>query len=338
MGEALTKKPEPDAGLESLITTGNLANLTPEQRSAYYLQMCESLQLNPAGLPFVFIMLNGKLVLYPKKECADQLRAVHGVSTTILSRAHNPELQVYEVVVRAVTRDGRSAENVGCVTIPTGATGDVVANARKKAVTQAERRVTFSLYGLSDYGDGPVQEERVPVQGLLQRSEEEAGYVESLPEIVEPEPEPVPAETQKAKDLTKRPAVMPDSMKQDANKGLAAFCKMREAYGLPADDVDLMKKHISVLFGTGDDYELSELVGSDWAVIVEPMKHFAESAKAKGYEDENGKVGHILRNHGKLLGLINRVAAPVVYEFIEDVPPVDWRKAADAMPKKLKKV
>ena len=52
-------------GRISKISKGDLSSLTPQQRSDYYLQVCQSCGLNPLTKPFDYLTLNGKLVLYP---------------------------------------------------------------------------------------------------------------------------------------------------------------------------------------------------------------------------------------------------------------------------------
>ena len=50
--------------IESVVITGDLAALAPDQRVAYYNRVCQSLGLNPLTKPFDYIKLNGKLTLY----------------------------------------------------------------------------------------------------------------------------------------------------------------------------------------------------------------------------------------------------------------------------------
>ena len=41
--------------MEQVIVGGDLANLDPQQRTSYYLRVCESLGLNPATKAFEFL-------------------------------------------------------------------------------------------------------------------------------------------------------------------------------------------------------------------------------------------------------------------------------------------
>src|SRR5690348_4732217 len=73
--------------LESVIIKGDLSKLTPQERSDYYRRVCQSIGLNPLTQPFQYITLNGKLTLYARRDAADQLRKLNGISIEIVDRA-----------------------------------------------------------------------------------------------------------------------------------------------------------------------------------------------------------------------------------------------------------
>lgn len=131
--------------MENLLAGGDLKDLTPEQRNRYYQAVCESLHLNPLTRPFEYIVLNGKLTLYARRDATDQLRARDKVSVAIVSRERLDD--VYVVTAKASTPDGRSDESIGAVAIGS-LKGDALANALMKAETKAKRRATLSLVGL----------------------------------------------------------------------------------------------------------------------------------------------------------------------------------------------
>jgi hypothetical protein len=131
--------------IESVIVKGDLAKLSSEERTRYYSEVCRSVGLNPLTKPFEYLQLNGKLTLYARKDATDQLRQIHGVSLTIVSREQVGD--VYVVTARATTASGRSDESIGAVSIGT-LKGDALANALMKAETKAKRRVTLSICGL----------------------------------------------------------------------------------------------------------------------------------------------------------------------------------------------
>lgn len=130
--------------LEQVVVGGNLANMQPAERLQYYRKVCESIGLNPLTRPFEYITLNGKLTLYARKDAADQLRKVHGVSID------KPDIRFEDdwiiVAVSARLPDGRADSDVGVVSRK-DMRGDF-GNALMKAVTKAKRRVTLSIVGL----------------------------------------------------------------------------------------------------------------------------------------------------------------------------------------------
>lgn len=135
------------AAVEQVLIGGDLSKLTPEQRVSYYKAVCDSVGLNPLTRPFDYITLNGKLTLYAKRDCTDQLRSRPGkeVSVKITDRATIEG--VYVVTAQATDKGGRTDESTGAVNIA-GLKGDFLANAFMKAETKAKRRVTLSICGL----------------------------------------------------------------------------------------------------------------------------------------------------------------------------------------------
>lgn len=131
--------------IERLVAEGDLTRLSPAERVKYYLGVCDSVGLNPHTQPFDYVNLQGKLKLYARKDAADQLRKIHGVSISILSREVIDG--VLRVTVRACDKTGRLDESVGALSIA-GLKGEALANAEMKAETKAKRRVTLSICGL----------------------------------------------------------------------------------------------------------------------------------------------------------------------------------------------
>lgn len=130
---------------EKALIGGNLADLSPSERLNYYGAICESLGLNPLTRPFEYITLNGKLTLYARKDCTEQLRNSREISIKIVSR----ELidGVFIVTSQATNAKGRSDESIGAVPLA-NLQGDAKANAMMKAETKSKRRVTLSFCGL----------------------------------------------------------------------------------------------------------------------------------------------------------------------------------------------
>jgi len=173
--KALSKIEGAGAVLEQVVIQGDLSKLSPADRVAYYKQVCESVGLNPLTRPFDYIELNGKLTLYAKRDAADQLRKMHGVSVKVLSKEIIEGLYVVEV--RATDRTGRIDEDMGAVNIA-GLRGEAKANAMAKAVTKAKRRVTLSICGLGWLDETEVSdiaEAKSPAEALDQLFPTEEG-------------------------------------------------------------------------------------------------------------------------------------------------------------------
>lgn len=191
------------ANIEQVLLAGDLAKLTPDERLNYYNAVCSSLGLNPLTQPFQYIVLNGKLQLYAKKDCTEQLRKIHGVSIAKVDPKQIGDLVV--VVADAADRDGRTDSSTGAVAIvypmrikdfegkwkdhPKGGKqfdGEDLANAMMKAETKAKRRVTLSICGLGMLDETEVDTLRE--QGVAQ---EPAGnkWVQQQPQSLPPQPQ-----------------------------------------------------------------------------------------------------------------------------------------------------
>ena len=132
--------------IENVIAKGDLSKLTADERTQYYVQLCRSMGLNPHTQPFAFLTLNGKLTLYAKRDAADQLRKINGISIEIVERSIDDGL--FTVHVRAKDANGRTDEDFGVVPMPDTLKGENRANQILKGITKAKRRVTLSISGL----------------------------------------------------------------------------------------------------------------------------------------------------------------------------------------------
>lgn len=144
---ALVAIDQDDASIvERAIVSGDLERLSSADRTAYYVRLCQSLGLNPLTRPFEYVKLSGKLVLYARRDCTDQLRDLHDVSVQFIDRRRTDD-DLYIVTARATKKGGRTDESTGAVAIQ-GLRGEALANALMKAETKAKRRVTLSICGL----------------------------------------------------------------------------------------------------------------------------------------------------------------------------------------------
>lgn len=131
--------------ITNLVLGGDLSKMDGPARVRYYVQLCQSLNLNPHTQPFQILKLSGKEVMYATKACTEQLRKLWGVSVTKLE--HRNEGDVYLVVAYVVDSAGRTDAGTGAVPV-TNMKGEALANAFMKAETKAKRRATLSICGL----------------------------------------------------------------------------------------------------------------------------------------------------------------------------------------------
>lgn len=131
--------------VEQSLVSGNIGALTQPDRLIYYDRLCKSLGLNPLTQPFEYLTLNGKVRLYARKDCTDQLRSLKGVSVTKLEKERIED--VYAVTAYVQDKDGRTDSAVGAVPI-LNLKGEALANALMKCETKAKRRATLSICGL----------------------------------------------------------------------------------------------------------------------------------------------------------------------------------------------
>jgi len=212
------------ANIEQVLLSGDLSKLNPQERLNYYNAVCGSLGLNPLTQPFSYIVLNGKLTLYAKKDCTEQLRKIHGVSITKVDPRQIGDLLV--VVSEAADRNGRTDSATGAVNIA-GLKGENLANAMMKAETKSKRRVTLSLCGLGMLDEteidtlreqGAASEPRGNQWGEQNRSttveppyaSQEPGMEVPKASVISHEPDIKPRSQRTAQTTTQPPASAPE--------------------------------------------------------------------------------------------------------------------------------
>ena len=150
--------------VERVLLHGDLQKLTSSQKVSYYRAVCESVGLNPLTQPFQYLVLNGKEILYARREATEQLRQLHQVSITIVGRELVDD--IYVVTARATLPGGRTDENIGAVPLA-GLKGDAKANNMMKAETKAKRRVTLAICGLGLLDETEVADIPAAAKGPL---------------------------------------------------------------------------------------------------------------------------------------------------------------------------
>lgn len=191
MEKSIAVQPKEDGQLDgktllALITTGDMAGLDPERKVEYYKARCEAAGLDPRTVPFQFIRLQGKEVLYATKSATDQLTKLHHISVNVLDQKTENDIRI--VMVRAMSGDKRQTDEMGAVAVG-GLKGADLANACMKAITKAKRRAVLSLCGL----------------GMVDELE-----IETVPEQIEmPEPTEEPMPEAQAGEAIKAPVLEP---------------------------------------------------------------------------------------------------------------------------------
>lgn len=242
--------------LEQVVVHGDLSKLTPAQRVAYYKRVCDSLGLNPLTKPFEYIVLNGRLTLYARKDATDQLRRLHNISIQIVARELHEQIGIYVVTARATAPDGRSDEAIGVVSIA-GLKGEALANAMMKAETKAKRRVTLSLCGLGWLDESEI--DSTPAKPVA--VDHETGEIVEQPQV-----EPDPAEADKPKHVSDRNANEPATEAQ--RKAIYALIK---DLGWSNDDA---KDELKLRYGVDSSKQLTRAQASDFIDYLKRLLEF----------------------------------------------------------------
>ncbi|WP_448205422.1 hypothetical protein [Azospirillum sp. sgz302134] len=214
--------------IAKVITEGNLKLFTQAERIAYYEKVCVTLGLNPLTRPFEYIDLNGRLMLYARKEASEQLRMIHGVSIERVEREVIDD--VCYVTAYAKNKAGRTDSDVGAVGLvhpdrffddvsnrwrdnPKAGqplSGEDLANAIMKATTKAKRRVTLSICGLSMLDETEIESVNNAVPASFTDPiplPQAANTPAPAPSAANAETGPVPSETRPEAQL----ALIPDA-------------------------------------------------------------------------------------------------------------------------------
>lgn len=140
--------------MANVIINGDLSGLNKMQQIDYYNYICNSLGLNPLTKPFDYLTIDGKVVLYARKDCTEQLRKIHKISLKIIREEAIDGILV--ATCEATLPNGRSDADIGAVSIK-GEAGKSLANCHMKAVTKAKRRVTLSICGLGVLDESEIE-------------------------------------------------------------------------------------------------------------------------------------------------------------------------------------
>lgn len=184
MSSVVTVKEKNMLAVESALVLNDISKLTADQRMEYYKSICDSVGLNHMTKPFAFLTLQGKTVLYATKDCAEQLRKIHGVSTQIISQGVVDDC--YEVRIKARDKTGREDEDFASIPL-NNVKGADLSNLKMKCVTKAKRRATLSICGLGMLDESEL--DTVSGVGFSSNPQIENPFKKDEPKDVTPEPE-----------------------------------------------------------------------------------------------------------------------------------------------------
>lgn len=200
---SMTKSQQPAATTKESLAVrvalnGNLAGLSDQQIWMFYQQMCERLELDPLSKPFDILESKEgdvvKKVLYPNSSCSSQLGVRHKVTYGPAKISPETELaaigyKVARVSVECSLPDGRKLTGEAFIDL-VGKFGPLAGknleNALKKGATQARRRGTLQLCGLTM----PDEDSGVSSLGEIEEEPEPAAF-EYTPPAAELAPAPV---------------------------------------------------------------------------------------------------------------------------------------------------
>lgn len=293
------------ARIHGRVVQGDLSKLSSDERAALLLFICEQLGLNPMTGPLQIIDFKGKVTLYARKDCTDQLRRLYGVSISITGRDFSPDGSLFVVTARASLPSGRCDESTGAVSLEGERTkrvkdretkevkevveafplsGQDRANALMKAETKAKRRATLSICGL-----GFLDESEIPDGMPRQDQSYHPGADTRSPAPAEREPlrdKPVLREdsaTELGKLLgDKKPAKQTPPVQQQTTAPAAMSSEQREqidaltltlkGYGMTDEQI---ASRVQALFKTTldklDSFQAEQLIGK-LVVAVETKK------------------------------------------------------------------
>lgn len=144
---------------DSIVVTGDLLLLSEEERKRFYVQVCDSMQINFRTRPLQYfeqIDRNGRrsLILYALRDASNQLRDRHGIDAQVSDERIVGDAVVFTAT--ATNSKGRKDSAVGATSLK-GLTGKDYADAIMAAQTKAKRRVTLDISGCGLLDESEVE-------------------------------------------------------------------------------------------------------------------------------------------------------------------------------------
>lgn len=245
--------------IERVMVGGDLKALDPGQRVEYVRAVCRSLGLNHLTRPFEYVLLQGRLTLYARKDATDQLRRIYGVSVTKVEEEWRGDL----LIVRTYVEDRTGRKDQGRAAVVVGSLkGEALCNALMKAETKSKRRATLSLCGLGFLDETEVDSvDHAPVD----RSKPQETTLLDVGDTLDPDD-----------DLLDEPLVV-------ARQAVAPQYPEATTRSSAEDILNLRMEHAGVSEAELDD-ALTELYGEDTAWTSLEDAHLIRLANQAGWE------------------------------------------------------
>jgi hypothetical protein len=310
--------------VERVAIIGDLALLHPADRVRYYARLCESLGLNPLTRPFEFISLNNKLTLYPRRDTTDQLRVKRGVSIDKVERLHDAENALAIVTTWGSTRDGRTDQAQGLVSLA-GLKGEALANAWMKAETKSKRRLTLSLVGL-----GMLDETEVFDTPGAQRVEVDPddGTIKQLPR-------PVGASrTEQVRGLLEQQVADPVLAGDELKKALGGIHAAGKKRGLDHDGIHAIAAGLFD-WGEGTEHSLNDLTRGEWDRLddalasIKPNEQPQESTPSGDAGSDTGPTPPAVSTPAASEGDPGKAPSPSPAPTVDEAAAAFWKAAVD---------
>jgi hypothetical protein len=288
--KALAKPLDDKELIAKIALTGNLAPLSDEQRWQYYQAYCQYLGLDPITKPFDLLTTtekdgSKKTVLYANAGCASQIADNRGVTYGKPEIEYSETIGTLTVWVKASLPSGREQWNNGVIHVQALA-GKSLENAIKKATTQAHRRATLALCGISMPDESEIEDIAGAQTAQISSGQTAPQWVakEEIHEILEPAREKLAeVKAQQSGAASKPQAFGPQNRAHSEEAGKRFDSVIHRLVGFGVQGRDLLNEVNSVIKREEDQiietrYELTD---NEVARVCEVFEAWAAKLEAK---------------------------------------------------------
>lgn len=235
---------EEKQALTTVLVTGDLAQLKPEQKWVFYKGLCERLGLDPFTRPFKLIKFQGKETLYADATLAEQLASLRNLTVETIEEYVDTKGNLV-IKVKVFGPEQQRFITARGVLVYEVLVGEAAANAQMKCETKAFRRGVLKYCGLSEYQGA----EDAPQGGV----EVEVGPAKEAPQAVVPRRRTAVAPKEKA------PAAPPPEEKKPEPEVAEAEVQEPESEpGTEAEEVHEVDEETGEVYSDNDDRQEPE--------------------------------------------------------------------------------